>query len=170
MASGRRSLKRTPALPTGSDAGSLFDAHGSWLLGSLRRRYGSDLAEDLLQETYLRILRQADPAEIRSPKAYLLQIARNLFIRDYRRKSRRAEVDPGFLWTQAKAEPSSQIQTLVLKEIILGMPQNLREVFLLSRIGGMTNDQIAEQLGIRPKTVEGRMTQALAYCAAQLRD
>ena len=170
MASGRRNSNPSPALLGGSDLATLFATHESWLLGSLRRRYGPDVAEDLLQDTYLRLLRQKAPVEIRKPKAFLLQVARNLFLGGYRRNLRRAEAEGWCLVRQAKAEESNQVETLLLKQIILAMPQKLRDVFVLSRFGGMTNDAIAEHLGIRPKTVESRMTQALAYCAAQLRD
>lgn len=169
MASSRRYSGPSP-VTGGSDFATLLAAHESWLLGSLRRSYGPEVAEDLLQDTYLRLLRQKAPTEIRRPKAFLLQVARNLFFDGYRRNLRRAEVDGFSLVTQTRAEGSSQVEALVLKQIILRMPQKLRDVFVLSRFGGMSNDAIAAHLGIRPKTVEDRMTKALAYCAAQLRD
>lgn len=169
MASGGRPVNPSPAFPNGSDPETLFNAYGTWLLESLRRRYGPELAEDLVQETYLRLLRQTEPVEILKPKAFLLQIARNLFLSGYRQTLRRAELDTANVRTQARTEGGGQVEAIVLKQIILAMPEKLRDVFVLSRFGGMTNDAIAAHLGIRPKTVESRMTQALAYCAAQLR-
>ena len=169
LASGGRHANPSAAFPNGSDPETLFNTYGTWLLGSLRRRYGPELAEDLLQETYLRLLRQTEPVEILKPKAFLLQIARNLFLSGYRQTLRRAELDTVNVRTQARTEGGGQVEAIVLKQIILAMPQKLRDVFVLSRFGGMTNDAIADHLGIRPKTVESRMTQALAYCAAQLR-
>lgn len=151
-----------------SDAETLFATHGAWLLGSLRQQYGADLAEDLLQDTYLKVLRQQRPAEILKPKAFPLQVARNLFLSRYRRDRRREELDAwqSPLFSQAAAQDTS----LLLQDIVLSLPQPLREVFLLSRFGGMTNQEISHHLGIRLKTVEWRMTKALAQCAAQLRD
>ena len=66
-------------------------------------------------------------------------------------------------------EEPSQLTQVLARELLLGLPAPLRDVFVLSRIVGLTNVQIAERLGISPKTVEGRMTKALAHCAAQLR-
>ncbi|MNF04842.1 putative RNA polymerase sigma factor FecI [compost metagenome] len=64
---------------------------------------------------------------------------------------------------------SDQLETVFFRQMVLDLPQPLRDVFLLSRVGGLTNSQIADQLGISPKTVEWRMTRALARCAAQIR-
>ena len=168
MTFGGRQSKAMPALSSGSDAETLFATYGAWLLGSLRHRYGADLAEDLLQDTYFNILRQKRPVEIRKPKAFLLQVARNLFVSRYRRDRRREELDA---WRSLPtSQAAAQDAFLLLKEVVLSLPQPLRNVFLLSRFGGMSNQEIANHLGIRLKTVEWRMTKALAQCAAQLRD
>jgi len=66
-------------------------------------------------------------------------------------------------------EMPHQAAEVLAKQLVLGLPEPLRDVFVLSRFGGLTNTQIGEQLGISPKTVEWRMTKALAHCAAQLR-
>ena len=169
MASGGRNTKSAGVLPNGSAAEALFHTHGSWLRGSLRRRYGADVADDLLQETYLRLLKQEAPTEILKPKAFLMQVARNLFLSHYRRDTRRSELDLFSLKARGQTEAAGQVEAVTLQQIILGLPQPLRDVFVLSRFGGLTNAQIADHLGLSEKTVEWRMTKALAWCAAQLR-
>ncbi len=169
VATGGRSSNPSLAFPKGSDAEALFRNHGPWLLRSLRRRFGREVADDLLQETYLRILRQALPVEVQRPRAFLLQIARNLFISGYRRDRLRAAYEEPQACVQSNSALACQLETMVLQEIILGMPVKLRDVFVLSRFGGLSHQEIAIQLGITRKTVEWRMTRALAHCAAQLR-
>ena len=66
-------------------------------------------------------------------------------------------------------QQGDQDAQLLLKQIIVALPPKLRDVFVLSRFGGMTYPQIAEQLNISQKTVEARMTRALALCVSQLR-
>jgi RNA polymerase sigma-70 factor (ECF subfamily) len=51
----------------------------------------------------------------------------------------------------------------------LRLPENLRDVFVLSRFSGMTNQDIAIHCGVSVKTVEWRMTRALAHIAEGLR-
>lgn len=133
----------------------------------LDRRYGAQDADDLVQETWLRVAPYSQVKAIKHPKALLLTIAsnvaRNMGIRRKIRRSHASETscDP--------YELPTQLSQVLAQQLLLGLPAPLRDVFVLSRIVGLTNVQIAEQLGISPKTVEGRMTKALAHCAAQLR-
>lgn len=164
-----RQSKPVPALPSGTDAETLFQTHGSWLLNSLRRRYGAELAEDLVQETYLRLLRQAQPLRVLHPKAFLLRVARNLFVTQYHQDLRRTQREAVSFGARAQVEAADQLELIALKEMVLSLPQPLRDVFVLSRFAGMSHEAIADRLGIRVKTVEGRMTKALIHCAAHLR-
>ena len=156
----------------GRDAGlaSVHNRYSTWLRQVLIGRYGPDDADDLFQETWLRIARYADWTNVRYPRAFLLRVAVNL-AQD--RVGRRIKRDRLLLEVQkiggSAVEQPAQTEALVAKELVLGLPQPLRDVFVLSRVGGLSNSQIAEQLGISPKTVEWRMTKALAHCAAQLR-
>lgn len=149
--------------------GDLYRRHSHWLTRRLRRRFGEE-ADDLAHEAWRRVIAAyGDAGLIRHPRALLLRIAVNSGL-DSRRRSARARVE-----AEAKpddrplAEVQSQEASLLLEQIILGLPDGVRDVFLLSRFGGLSNAQIAERLGISPKTVEWRMTKALAHCAAQLR-
>jgi RNA polymerase sigma-70 factor (ECF subfamily) len=140
-----------------------YRSHGAWLLAFLRRRFGRQDAEDLAQETYLRAA--TITVEVRNPRALLVRIALNA-ARDQvrRRKARPVLVRPDA--APAPADPAAQAEALLLKQAILALPPKLREVFLLSRFGGLTYEEIAHRLQISVKTVEGRMTKALAMCTA----
>lgn len=141
--------------------------HGPWLIAFLRRRFAPQDAEDLAQEAYLRAA--GAKSAIRNPRAFLAHVAINA-ARDL---ARRAAARPTYAPEAdhpTPASPAEQAEALLLKQIILGLPPRLREVFLLSRFGGLTQPEIARRLGISLKTVEGRMTQALALCNARLRD
>ena len=148
--------------------GELHLIHSAWLKRQVSARYAAEEADDLVQETFLRMSQYA-PDDIRHPKAFLLRIASNL-ARDWaaRTERRRATEALLFDWKVSGLIGDAE-QTLTLKQIILGLPEPLRDVFVMSRVGGLSNAQIAERLGISPKTVEWRMTKALAHCAAQLR-
>ncbi|MFK0299570.1 RNA polymerase sigma factor [Brevundimonas sp. NPDC090276] len=162
-----------PERRTGSEARSAEILAGwharydRWLAAQIRRRFSGQSGEDIAQETWLRLAACADVEAIQRPKAFLLRVATNLAVGQARRRAvadRFVAVTPPVV--QAEAD---QLEAVFLRQIVLDLPQSLRDVFLLSRVGGLTNSQIAEQLGISQKTVEWRMTRALARCAAQLR-
>lgn len=148
----------------------LHRRYAGWLRACLVRRYGAQEAEDFIQDTWLRVSRLCGTGEMRAPKAFLLKVASNVALQSRIGRGRlddrgEHEVDLA-AWG---VEESSQDEALLARQIVMSLPQSLRDVFVLNRVGGLSNAQIAEQLGISPKTVEWRMTKALAYCAAQLR-
>jgi len=159
-----------PAGPGPSGDGALeaaFREHGGWLVDFLRRRFGPREAEDLAQETFVRAA--GARVELRHPRAFLARVALNAARDAARRRAARPQYAPEEAAPPASL-PAHQPETVLLKQVILSLPPQLREVFLLSRFAGLTYEEIAKRCGLSVKTVEARMTKALALCAARLRD
>jgi RNA polymerase sigma factor (sigma-70 family) len=153
-----------PAAEPWSNAEQVYREHGNWLYRFFRRRFGPQEAQDLTQETFARVV--GANIEIREPRAYLTHVALNT-VRD---QARRAAVRPVLVSNethlQHAATPGDLEHQLLLEQIVLSLPPRLREVFFLSRFAGLTYAEIAHRCGISVKTVEARMTKALAICTA----
>jgi RNA polymerase sigma factor (sigma-70 family) len=149
---------------------SIHDRYAHWFRRRLVGAYGRDDADELEQETWLRLIPHLALHEIRHPRAFLLKVAANLASdrASRRRRQLRLVAEVGGL-AGCGDTSAPQEDAVLAKELILGLPEALRDVLVLSRFAGLTNVQIGERLGISPKTVEWRMTRALAHCAAQLR-
>ena len=151
----------------------LYRRHAGWLTAVLRRRFGADQAEDLTQEAYVRLGPYQARGEVRHPKGLLLRIAENLAYnqargarRDRRRIERLAEVSR----CHEPYTDADQDQALLLQQVVEGLPQPLRDTFAMSRYAGMTYLEIARHTGAPVKTVESRMSRALALIAERMRD
>lgn len=151
----------------------LYRRYASWLKAMLRRRFDPEMAEDLVQEAYIRLAPYQATKQIRHPQGLLLRIAENLAYNQVRRAGRErrgagrlAEVNS----CHAPHADADQQQALLLKQILAGLPAIHRDVFMLNRYDGMTYEQIATHCGLPIKTVEWRMSKALALIAAQMRD
>ncbi|HZZ33101.1 MAG TPA: RNA polymerase sigma factor [Phenylobacterium sp.] len=141
-----------------------YRTHGNWLIAFLRHRFGSQDAEELAQETYVRAIGAG--AAVRNPRAYLARIAVNAARDQVRRRGARPVLVSDVARAEAAPTAPDQAEALLLKQILRAMPRDVREVFLLSRSTGLTNVDIARRCGISVKRVEARMTQALAMCKA----
>jgi RNA polymerase sigma-70 factor (ECF subfamily) len=130
--------------------------------------------EDLVQETYLRAARYEETQANRHPKALLLKIAVNLARDQMRRAKARGRPEPLAANDTAPVMEAAcegeQEYLLELKRVVLGLPPDLRHVFVLTRFTGMTYADVARHLGVSVKTVEWRMSKALAICAELLSD
>lgn len=159
------SYERLEKGPSGALA-DLHDRYDRWLTRNVRKRFGAQDAEDLVQETWLRVASLGVVDAIRHPKAFLLRTATNLALDGHRHRAvieKTSDERRGSGQTQA-----DQLEAVLLEQIILGLPAPLRDVFVLSRFACLSHAQIGEQLGISTKTVEWRMTKATALCAARL--
>ncbi|GAA4377948.1 RNA polymerase sigma-70 factor [Hymenobacter koreensis] len=132
-----------------------------------------DVAEDLLQDVFLRVWNNRDTLVISSTyKAYLYRAAMNAALRHTERSKRQVA------WDDANvAEPSANTTDEGLNgheaeqavaEALETLPPQCRAVFLMSRQEGLSYQQIAEALDVAPKTVENQMGKALRLLRQQL--
>jgi RNA polymerase sigma-70 factor (ECF subfamily) len=133
---------------------------------------GREQAEDLVQDVFFRMLRYResyDPAQ--SFTAWMYQIARNAGV-DQVRKRRPAEVVDIDLLVERRAELVSALpgpeenavrgQDLALLRRAMGqLPDDKREILVLSRFQGMKYEDIAEVLGCEVGTVKVRVYRAI---------
>ncbi len=151
------------------------------LLGFLRLRTASEEdAQDAAQESLVRLMRyrQAQPQENWKPLLY--RIAANVAHDQLRwAQSRRAAghvpIDESVHALPSEERP--QLEQLVAHQelvrigyIIAALPPRCQEVFLLSRVEGMTNVEIARHCDISLKAVEKHITRALTVMRRTLGD
>ena len=118
----------------------------------------------------MRVAPYAAAGRLRNTKALLMRVARNLVL-DRKRHDRVAEmgqpVDEGFFGRLAS--PATQEEALAVKQIVLALPPELRDVLVLKSIMGLSYQDITERLGIPYTTVNHRLRQAYAMVLAAMR-
>lgn len=156
----------------------LLRRHRAPLFTFLLRMLGDrERAEDLAQETFLRIVKGAQAWERRARfQTWLFTIARNLCV-DQSRRDRFRRVDsldaqgpddgpamldsvPGREIDPARGAESSRLRP-VLARALAALPAEQREVFLLREQAGVPFKEIAELTGVNENTVKSRMRYAL---------
>jgi len=153
----------------------LYRQYAPGLGAMLRKRFGQGFeaeADDVVQETYIRIAPYRDAAPIRRPQALLMRVASNL-ARDLLRR----RVVRGRHVQEVASAPDpvgltidDPMQNLLVKDMILSIPEAYRDVFVLSRFGGLTYEEIATRCNLSIKSVEWRLGKAVAHCTKRVQD
>ena len=146
--------------------GSMFERHGRSVRQYLRALTGNaELAADLSQDVFLRVVRGADRYEARErERAWLFRIARNAVI-DHRRRAAVRPVAAGE--AMEVAQPPTQGMAADLSHALAALPDAERETFLMAEVGGLTYAEIAVALGLTGPAVRSAIYRArLALRAA----
>ena len=147
-------------------AGRLY-ALGLGLLGD------NGLAEELVQESFVRLWRQApryDPAR-GSVATFVFALARRIAVDLWRRPSSRPlRADPSTLaFSLSCSDPAAEVvDGMVVRRALDSLSPAHREVIELSYGGGLTQVEIAHRVGVPLGTVKTRTYHALRALKLQL--
>jgi RNA polymerase sigma-70 factor (ECF subfamily) len=123
-------------------------------------------AEDLVQETYARVLSRPRLLRERDDLGYLLRTLRNTFLDQMRQRSRRpvaasvALDDIELVDTREDLRPEQAIETHELFAVIAALPPDFRDVLVAVDVAGLSYKETAAALRIRTGTVMSRLYRA----------
>lgn len=158
------------------DIANLYQEYGDALRRFIAKRLSPGDADDVMHDTFVRVLCLADGYELRRPGPFLFQIATNLILDHLR--ARRTHVYENCEGSDAAQQAVDDItpehtvyarQRLeVLQHAIAELPPRCREVFLMHKFEHASHAAIAAKLGISVNMVEKHVIRALAHCRERL--
>jgi len=133
------------------------------------------LAEDLFQETFIKVIQSLREGKYRDNGRFLswvIRISHNLIIDHYRKEKQMNAIsndDKEIDLFNSKRLSDMNIEELIIKnqirsdlrKLIYSLPEDQREVVLLRHFGGLSFKEIADQTGVSINTALGRMRYAL---------
>jgi RNA polymerase sigma-70 factor (ECF subfamily) len=138
-----------------------------------------EAADDLAQEAFLRAFAAESRREIETPKAFLFTVAKNLALNELARQSAMTTEPLGDFEGQEVIEDSSQAaaddvvdsreRIRLLARAIAALPPQCAKVFILRKMQGMSQKEIAVRLNISVRTVENHVAVGLSRCRAFMR-
>jgi RNA polymerase sigma-70 factor (ECF subfamily) len=139
-----------------------------------------ETADDLAQEAFLRAFAAETGRVIETPKAFLFKVAKNLALNELARQSSVAVEPLGDFERQDVIEDSSQVaiddvvdsreRVRVLARAIAALPPQCAKVFMLRKMQGLSQKEIAVRLNISVRTVENHVAVGLSRCRAFMRE
>lgn len=147
---------------------ALYERHKGRLFTYLLRLTGDrHVAEDLLQETWLRVYRARASYEPTGRfQTWLFTIARRLLLDHVRRAPNAWASDIGVIEELSgpeRAEHGAEAKDLLLRveRALAALPPGQREVVLLARFGGLTAEEVASATGSTPGAIRVALHRAL---------
>lgn len=153
------------------DIAGIYTGHHRWLLGWLRRRIdNAELAADLAQDTFVRMMVSRRDFYLDEVRTLLATIARGLVIDHFRRCALEASFLEMLAQLPPEHLPSPEAQMLVLETLneidamLASLPPKVRSAFLLSQLDGLGYAEIALRLRVSLSSVQQYMKRAYADC------
>jgi RNA polymerase sigma-70 factor, ECF subfamily len=122
-------------------------------------------AEDLVQETYARVLARPRLLRNEDDLGYLLRALRNTFLSRKRTEHRRLRPDPlpdqlDLVADPRAPDPHAAVEAAELYAAVAALPDDFRDVLVAVDITGLSYKEAARALRIREGTVMSRLYRA----------
>jgi RNA polymerase sigma factor (sigma-70 family) len=134
--------------------------------------------DDVVQETFVRVLEAKRGGEIQHVRGYVFATARNLALAMMRRRDivaidGVAELEGLDVSTDELGVSETvglRLEIELLTQAIDALPDRCREVLRLRKIEGLSQREIATRMGISEHTVEGQVASGMRRCAQFFRE
>lgn len=156
-----------------TDMGEVYREARSGLVRYVSRFFRrTQEAEDVVQEAFVKVIEAQREREIQAPKAYLYQTARNTALAEIKKKSFRLTdtldetlLDSDILMTKSMEEQFSVNENFeVFCSAVRTLPVKCRRAYVLCRVYGFSQKEVAVHMGISLKGVEGHLARATRRC------
>lgn len=132
--------------------------------------------DDLVQESYARLIRARGAGRVSYVKAFLFTTARNAALDFFRRRNvvaidGVADLDALCVVEDrpdAAAAVNKQQELALLADAVKVLPERCRQVLTLRMLYGMSHKEIAAELGISDQTVKAQLAKGMRRCAEYL--
>ena len=120
-------------------------------------------SEDIVQQIFVELLEKAvvGSLEVGNMKGYLYTVVRNRAVKYAKKNQEKVSVESAMYLTDENALSISVEEEALVWDWIDALPTERRNIFLMAKQQGMKYKEIAIQLDISVKTVEGQMGKAL---------
>ena len=133
--------------------------------------------EDVLQESYMLVYAQSKKTEIKSIKGYFFRVARNIALKDVARRTKAKyrsleeiaplEIKAESVGADLELHYSMKLQAFV--EVTKTLPEKCRQAFLLKKLMGLSQKEIAQKMGIAESTVEKHLITAMRRTVVEMK-
>lgn len=158
---------------------NLFESLRSSLARAVRHLVPPREIEDIVQETWLRTRQAGGRQEIQSPRSFMFRTARNLALDYVKRAETRlatsSDEPDETAWSTLYAGPDATFDGVCSEEefsqfcdALWSLPEQCCRVFVLRRVYGYSQKEIAKAMRISEKTVEKHISKGIRLCSEQL--
>lgn len=156
---------------------TLYDSlHKRLYLFLLKIVRDENIAQDVLHSAFVKVWEKRDKLSCEKPlEAQVYVIARNLLLNYIKRQKIEKQVIENLTYSDTVTsfdgikEVSYNETFSLYEQAIEKLPPKRKEIYILSRLKGHTNKEIAEKLSISPNTVENQLGKANAFIRENLK-